>query len=104
MRLSFAMHLRVLLALLGALLFLGWTTKSLAAEDTATLAAAEAAFDAARKHLDAGELDQACAKFEASQRLSPAVGTLLNLADCHERAGRTATAWATFRSCATLAR
>jgi serine/threonine-protein kinase len=47
--------------------------------------------------------DEACAKFEASETLEPAVGTLLNLATCAERAGRTATAWQRYREAAVLA-
>jgi hypothetical protein len=38
----------------------------------------------------------ACAKFESSHASEPSGGTLLNLADCRSRQGRTATAWAHF--------
>ena len=38
--------------------------------------------------MDAGDIKTACEKFQESQKLEPAPGTLLNLADCEERAGR----------------
>jgi hypothetical protein len=60
-------------------------------------AAAEALFDEGRKLMADQQFAQACGKFEASQRLDPGVGTMLNLADCYEKAGRTASAWAEFR-------
>jgi len=77
---------------------------ALAQDDAARVTAAETAFDAGRQLLKDGRIEEACAKFAASQKLSPAVGTLLNLADCQERAGRTATAWTSFRQCESLAR
>jgi hypothetical protein len=41
---------------------------------------------------------EACRLFEASQKLDPQMGTLLNLALCHEQIGRIATAWGEFRA------
>jgi hypothetical protein len=60
-------------------------------------AAAEALFDEGRKLMADQQYAEACTKFEASQRLDPGVGTMLNLADCYEKSGRTASAWAEFR-------
>jgi serine/threonine-protein kinase len=53
-------------------------------------------FDEARKLMGQGNYQQACQKFEESQKLDAVVGTQLNLADCWERIGRTASAWSTF--------
>jgi hypothetical protein len=60
-------------------------------------AAAEALFDEGLTLFDAGHYEEACSKFQASQRLDPAVGTLLNLGRCFEKSGMTASAWATYR-------
>jgi hypothetical protein len=53
-------------------------------------------FEDGRALLEQGHIDQACQKLEESQRLDPGGGTLLNVALCHERQGRTATAWLEF--------
>lgn len=58
--------------------------------------AAETAFRHGRELLADGKVAAACNAFATSQKLEPALGTLLNLAACHEREGRTATAWAEF--------
>jgi hypothetical protein len=59
-------------------------------------AIAEQLFRDGRSLLEAGKIDEACEKFAASQRVSPAIGTLLNLAICREQQGRSATAWGLF--------
>lgn len=66
-------------------------------------AAAVSAFDQAFKLLESGQVAEACLKLGESQRLDPQLGTLLHLADCLERNGQTATAWAGFRDAAELA-
>jgi hypothetical protein len=45
----------------------------------------------------AGRFAEACREFEESQRLEPALGTLLNLAICHERLGQMGLALREFR-------
>jgi hypothetical protein len=66
--------------------------------------AAEALFVRGRQLVDRGDFDAACPKLEASLKLDPAIGTRLHLADCYDRQGRTASAWATFMEVASLAR
>jgi hypothetical protein len=60
-------------------------------------ATAEALFAAGRTLLEQGDYEAACAKLGESQRLDPAAGTLMNLADCNERRGRLASAWENWR-------
>lgn len=57
---------------------------------------AEVLFREGKRLLEEGEIKEACEKFEASERIAPENGTELNLADCWERIGRTASAWAMF--------
>ena len=70
---------------------------------TADAAAAESLFDEGIKLMEAGSFVQACPKLVESQRLDPAVGTLLYLGECYEKNGQTASAWATFRTAADAA-
>lgn len=67
-------------------------------------AAAEALFVEGRNLMAAGRFDEACPKFEASQELDPGLGTILNLAECYEKTGKTASAWAQYREAIPLAR
>jgi hypothetical protein len=57
------------------------------------VARAEARFHAGEQFFDDKQYEAACAAFEESERLDPQLGTLLNLAFCQERMGKTATAW-----------
>ncbi len=86
----------------GALLALAWPGLALAAGKNPVVA--QALYDEARLLVAAEKFEQACPKFKASYELDPAGGTLLNLADCYERQGKTALAWTTFKDALEAAR
>jgi len=90
----------------AGLLVLGWGCGALAQGDgpPADRAAAEALFREGRTLMQSDKVAPACRKFEESYRLEAAPGTLLNMAHCHMREGRVATAWAEFQRVATEAR
>jgi len=67
-------------------------------------AAADALFREGRTLVKQGQFAAGCAKLEASQKLDPAPGTLLALADCFEKDGRLASAWSTWNDAAALSR
>jgi hypothetical protein len=76
-----------------AVVFILWSSAALAQSSGAR---AEALFRQGRDLLAAGRIVEACSAFEESQKVDPAVTTLLNLAGCRERLGQLATAWELF--------
>lgn len=67
-------------------------------------ATAEALFQQAAELMTEKQFAAACDKFAASEQIDPALGTLLRLADCNDRIGKTASAWAMFKEGGSLAR
>lgn len=61
------------------------------------VAAAEQLFEQARGEMEKGNVVAACGLFEASRKLDPQRGTLLNLAACFEKANLLASAWGRFK-------
>jgi hypothetical protein len=67
-----------------------------------TRAEAESLFREGRRAAEVGNYDTACQKFDASRKLDPAPGTLLNLADCEETRGQLTRAWHDFLALADM--
>lgn len=84
-------------------LTLGTAAPSAAQSAASDKALAEALFDQGRKLLDAHDYAHACPTLARSNELDAGIGTLLYLADCYEKAGQNASAWATFREAASRA-
>jgi hypothetical protein len=64
---------------------------------------ADEAFRQGRDLMKAGHAAEACPLLEKSYALEPALGTLLNVADCHERTGRWVSAYLKFNEAASWA-
>jgi hypothetical protein len=74
----------------------GASTNPAPSAPSASEARAEARFREGSEAFDHGRVDEACAAFADSLRAFATLGTLLNLALCHEKQGKTASAWAEF--------
>lgn len=72
------------------------------AQQKPDVAGAETLFEQGRALMTKGDLETACAKFAESQRLAPAAGTALNLANCYDKRGLTASAWGMYREAIAL--
>jgi hypothetical protein len=72
--------------------------------ETGRKVAAEALFDGGMERMREGKYAEACPKLEQSQSIEPGIGVTMYLAECYERTGRIASAWALFREAASAAR
>ena len=97
-------HLRIAASLALAAAGVLGTPYAQAAPAASDRVLAQTLFEQGRALVDAGKYDEACPKIAESQRLDPAGGTLLNLAVCYDKAGQTASAWATFEEALLVAR
>jgi len=50
-----------------------------------------------------GQYQEACERLEQSNSIDRGIGTMLYLAECYEKSGKTASAWALFREASSLA-
>ena len=68
------------------------------------VSAAKTLFDQGQKQMEEKNYAAACASFKASNEQVARVGTLLNLADCYEKAGKLASAWGAYFDAINLGR
>src|SRR5262249_31709039 len=85
-------------------LVLGFAILAVAPPAHAQKVEAETLFREAKRLMKKGQIAEACDKFEASERLDSNSTTALNVADCREKNGQLATAWAAFVKAAATAK
>ena len=66
------------------------------AQPSSAIAQAEVLFRQGKDQMASGKIAEACASFDASQKLAPSVSTRMNQANCREKNGQLATAWGYF--------
>jgi serine/threonine-protein kinase len=87
---------------LQALTQVGVATRA-SAQGASDKAAAESLFDRGLSLLKEGKYAEACERLEQSQSIERGIGTMLYLAECYEKVGKSASAWALFREAASQA-
>jgi hypothetical protein len=95
-----AHRFRTVFVATAALLVASGSAPAARAQGRGDDASAQKLFDEGRALLAQGRFADACPKFAASEQLAPSGGTLLNLADCYEKNGQLASAWAKFHEVA----
>jgi hypothetical protein len=88
----------------SALTLLAASLPAAAEPSEADRAAAQDLFEQAQALKAEKRFQEACPKFAKSQKLDPAGGTQLNLADCYEQIGLTASAWINYVEVASSSR
>jgi len=83
--------------------FLAIMAVSASAGAQAKDAVGEKLFVDAQEALKAGRVSEACTKFAESNRVDPQLGTLLNLAACHEKDHKPTSAWSEYTRLVDLA-
>lgn len=87
-----------------SLVILTCATAAGAQPDSTDTALAEALFRDGRTLMKDKKYEEACPKFEESYRLVAKLGTLLNLAACHDEQGKTGSAWGEYTKAITEAK
>lgn len=72
------------------------TSAAMAQTAAERAASAQVLFDDATKLVAAGRFTEACPKFKSAQDLDPGMATQFRLAECYEKLGKLASAWALY--------